>query len=329
MTNHPEPQLHLLKFNEGSGMKVMKIISLHQQGMRTAEFLTDVFVSEDGTLAVASCYLSKLRLVVLNNGLYVRDFDVTLPEQNVLALALCQPDLGSDPTLGIAYLNGNLNVALMVRNIHVEDLELSPSPSPIFSPTTISSEIFSMSDFDAGVLPILFHVSGLGDEESSGLLLLGGREIQFYSFASKESQRKAASKQMRTEKRKQSDSKQEVRKAKAKEQERLSRKRKPTKALDWPWSSIASVCPMEDDDVSKFLLGDRFGYLSLLSLDLWDERGMVIVPLGQASRTTVQLLLLVADYLLHSSHLPLLRLHHFLPRTFTWGRILVHRICFG
>lgn len=48
--------------------------------------------------------------------------------------------------------------------------------------------------------------------------------------------------------------------------------------FDISWCSI-------DDEPSRFILGDSYGRLALLSLDNLEDLGLVLIPLGEVSNT--------------------------------------------
>lgn len=80
MLTHPEPELLLLRYNEEEGsppsLTVDKQISLFERLPRIAEFFTDFLVHPSGELIVVSCYASKLKIINLEDGKYVGEFDV-------------------------------------------------------------------------------------------------------------------------------------------------------------------------------------------------------------------------------------------------------------
>lgn len=67
LTDHPDPRLIVLQYStdeEGkASLKSKDYIELHDRYARPAEFVTDVFVSPSGQVAVVSCYTGKLKFV--------------------------------------------------------------------------------------------------------------------------------------------------------------------------------------------------------------------------------------------------------------------------
>ena len=117
-------------------------------------------------------------------------------------------------------------------------------------------------------------------EYLGGIIVLGGKKIQYYELAAEETQVKRSGKAKRTEKKKKASPDEETTlKLAQKEQEREWRKRKPKSWVEWPWSEIESWCRVGDEEVGKYLIGDIHGRLVMLSLD--EKRRLILVPLGQ------------------------------------------------
>lgn len=80
MLAHPDPELIFLSYSEsesGAELNTLKQLSLYERFPRPAEFFNDVLVHPSGSLAVASCYTGKLKVIKLNAGNYHEDFDVS------------------------------------------------------------------------------------------------------------------------------------------------------------------------------------------------------------------------------------------------------------
>ena len=81
LTDHPDPRLIVLEYvtdEDGKGSLVSKdYIELHDRYARPAEFVTDVFVSPSGQVAVVSCYTGKLKLVKFNDRKRPDAFDAS------------------------------------------------------------------------------------------------------------------------------------------------------------------------------------------------------------------------------------------------------------
>ena len=75
MLDHPEPEL--LFFTYDSKLVLAKQLSLYERGPRPAEFLNTVLVHPSGQLAVVSCYTSRLKIIKLELGEFLHEFDIT------------------------------------------------------------------------------------------------------------------------------------------------------------------------------------------------------------------------------------------------------------
>ncbi|CAA7261433.1 unnamed protein product [Cyclocybe aegerita] len=293
MIAHPEPELIILSYADSEGatpeLKVKKQIPLFERSPRLAEFFTDFLIHPSGNLAVVSCYTGKLKIITLKGGAYQNDFDVSLPELNVFSLAFL-PNADEDYTLGILYLDIQGCLQLCARDIDTENQEVSSQHSTLLQSTWISEKVIPFpKDSPPQLIVVNSDVSAGGgsdkDAFSGGVLVVGGRQILLYEFASKDSQEKQRGKRKRLEIKKKSLDPSESSKARAKERERESRRRKPTASVEWPWSEVTSWCNI-DQDTSRILIGDSFGRLSLLSLSNVNQLGMILVPLGEASSPT-------------------------------------------
>ncbi|KAJ3503729.1 hypothetical protein NLJ89_g8306 [Agrocybe chaxingu] len=293
MITHPEPELIILSYvdSESSApkLKVKKQIPLFERFPRLAEFFTDFLIHPSGNLAVVSCYAGKLKIITLKGGAYQKDFDVSLPELNVFSLAFL-PNTDEDYALGILYLDIQGRLQLCARDIDTDNQEVCPQHSTLLQSTWISEKVVPFPT-DSPPQLITVNPDASADDGSDedafpgGVLVVGGRQILLYEFASKESQEKQRGKRKRLEAKKKSLDPSESSKAKAKEREREGRRRKPTASIEWPWSEVTAWCNIERD-TSRILIGDSFGRLSLLSLSSVNQLGMILVPLGETSSPT-------------------------------------------
>lgn len=86
MTDHPDPRISVLVYEESDGIGRLvetSSISLHDRIARHAEFCNDVVVDPTGSVAIASCYVGKLKVLRLKNGAVEEDFDVMYVHQPV------------------------------------------------------------------------------------------------------------------------------------------------------------------------------------------------------------------------------------------------------
>ncbi|KAG6854676.1 hypothetical protein C0991_003324 [Blastosporella zonata] len=286
LLSHPDPELIFLSYTDnpssGSQLSVKKELSLYERTPRPAEFFTDVVVHPSGKVAVVSCYTGKLRVVKLKAGNYDEDFDVVLRELNLLGLDFL-PLSDDGYALAILHVDYQEHVQLLARDISLGDLELSSSPSLALNPTTVLDKILPHPlDFSLRLISVPPQLEDEGVEEyRGGVLIIGGRKIMMYELASTLGQEKQTRKKRRLEKKRDADAEQ-VEVARAKEKEREVKPRKVEGSVDWPWSEVTAVCAV-DPLVPRFLIGDSFGRLSLLSLESVKEKGLILVPLGETS----------------------------------------------
>ncbi|KAF8158252.1 mono-functional DNA-alkylating methyl methanesulfonate N-term-domain-containing protein [Crassisporium funariophilum] len=292
MIAHPEPELVFLSYSESEDgtaeLTVKKQLSLLERSARVGEFFANVIIHPSGKLAVVGCYAGKLKIVNLKAGNYKDDFDVSLPELNVFALSFL-PTLDHDYTLAILYFDAQDRLQLSARDLDLDALELSSHPSPLLHSTVISNKsIPCPTDIPPLLIPVPPSESnedGINEAEDAfqgGVLVVGGRQILLYEVCSKEEQEKQKGKRKRLEAKKKSSDSAEISKAKAKERERESRRRKPNATVEWPYSNVTAWCSINQES-SRFLIGDAFGRLVMLSVENVHQFGIVLVPLGEAS----------------------------------------------
>ena len=81
MMDHPDPELLFLTYDVSpSGFPSLCKVhheSLYQRSPRPAEYFNDVLVDSAGSLAVVSCYAGKLKFLLLKNGHYHSNVDLS------------------------------------------------------------------------------------------------------------------------------------------------------------------------------------------------------------------------------------------------------------
>ncbi|OBZ68977.1 DNA damage-binding protein 1 [Grifola frondosa] len=316
MTDHPDPKLIVLAYvvEAGLGNLVTKgQQSLFDRASRHAEFITDVQVDPSGEVAVACCYVGKLKVVKLKDGEFEQPFDVSTPELNLLAFTFLHAERGMY-TLAILHLDHQQRLQLLSRDVNTSDPELSALHSTLLPSTMIPSSTLPLVDIPPILIAIPPYTSSPQAEEASpadhlgGLLVVGGRKVLFFEHASKEKQEDRKDKQRRAGKRLSSAVQSEVAKAKEKENEREGRKVKQKASVKWPWSEVTAWCSV-DDEGRRFFLGDAYGRLAMLAFD--DRPGLTLLPLGETSAATC-MTYLSSQVLYLGSHVgdsQLLRIH--------------------
>lgn len=117
-------------------------------------------------------------------------------------------------------------------------------------------------------------------------MILGGKKVLYYELAPPPVQLKAKGKQGRIEKKTRAAVKSgdalEIQKAKEKEDEREWKKRKATGWVEWPWSTVVAWCFVVE---GRYIIGDTYGKLAMLSIDPLDERKLTLLALGEVRLT--------------------------------------------
>ncbi|KAA1475747.1 hypothetical protein DENSPDRAFT_842582 [Dentipellis sp. KUC8613] len=311
MTDHPEPKLAILSYSvspSGEGaLSRLRVVDLQERGsLRHAEFFHDVVVSPSGDVALASCYVGKLKVLVFDDGKFKQEVDVTVSEFNILSLAIISQSVDHH-VIAVLHVDHHQRMQLVAHDLHISQYELSRSSSLILAPTSLSTSSFPLSEFP----PALITVPALpstqpessdaeddDDSFSGGVLILGGRKILLYELASREWQEKYRGKQKRLDK--QLKDPKTSAGAKERQKEREVKRRKATASVEWPWSEVTAWCTANDEG-SRYFLGDAYGRLALLSLDLLPTHGLILLPLGQVSAPT-SLTYLTAQMLFLGSH---------------------------
>ncbi|KAF8133979.1 CPSF A subunit region-domain-containing protein [Boletus edulis] len=287
LTDHPDPELVFLLFTAAkSGEKDLTVtfhLPLFERNARPAEFCHDVLVDPSGAVAVVSIYAGKLKIVVLTEeGGYERDSDASVLELNLLSLAFITTSAESY-TLAMLHFDFQQRLQLLARDIQIDDLQLSPTPSQLLPPLPLPGRWFSIE----GQTPRLVFVPSIenrdGDIEcEGGVLVVGGRKILLYELASGDALEQNVRKSRRTEKKKKSRNVDESADAKQKEKEREWKKKKARAAITWPWSEVTALCPLTQEN-DKFMIGDKYGRLAALHVDRTSGTVLTLVALGEAS----------------------------------------------
>ncbi|KAG2145900.1 CPSF A subunit region-domain-containing protein [Suillus clintonianus] len=280
LTDHPEPELIFLSFTvNGAGsteINPTKYLSLSERSARPAEFCHTLLVDPSGGVAVVSAYTGKLKVVVLDqNGGYDRDFDASISELNLLDITFVSTSRDMY-TLAMMHIDYQQRLQLLTRDLSIEDLQLSPSPSPLLPSLPVPGKLFSTAMDDDGT-PTIIHIpsyKGDDDDFEGGILIIGGRKIMLYDFVDIETRAKRESKKKRADKKKTTGDAEVNTKEKASEW----KKRKARAAVEWPWAEVTAWCHVDD---RKYLIGDRYGKLALLSLNLMGGTTLTLMALGE------------------------------------------------
>ncbi|KAH9924683.1 CPSF A subunit region-domain-containing protein [Epithele typhae] len=296
MTDHPDPNLILMSYVVDAGApSVVPIgsLSLYDRALRQSEFVVDFQVDPTGSIAVASCYTGKLKVVVLEKGKLGAAFDVSHSDlYNLLAFTFLHTESHNQYTLALLHLNHRQEIQLISRDLDLAEYELSPDPSTLLSHTLLPRKRFPSIDPPPMLIPVAGYSTGNEDDEDDeasaihrgGVLVLGGTRLSFYEHASDSEQETRKGKQSRVNKRRSSGKKEEIAQANAKERERASRTLPPRASVRWPWAAVTAWCDPARNS-RRFILGDAYGRLSMLAFD--DKRMYItLLPLGETSPAT-------------------------------------------
>ncbi|EJF63344.1 hypothetical protein DICSQDRAFT_153890 [Dichomitus squalens LYAD-421 SS1] len=293
MTDHPDPELILLSYDVKDGVASLTPAghhSLADRAARQAEFVTDFQVDPSGTVAVASCYTGKLKVVTVSDGKLDTAFDVSLPELNLLAFTFLHTGQEDRYSLALLHLNHRRQIQLLCRDVDLAEFELSPVHSNILLTATLSDKTFPSLESPLMLVPIPQHETDAdeGDDDApahrGGVLILGGRKILFYEHSTEEQQETRKEKHRRLSKRLASEDEAKAQEAKKKEKERESRRIKPRASVKWPWAAVTAWTAV-DAERRRVLLGDAYGRLAMIAFDD-GKMCLNLIPLGEASSPT-------------------------------------------
>ncbi|KAL5524495.1 hypothetical protein ACEPAF_9635 [Sanghuangporus sanghuang] len=273
LTDHPDPRLILLNYVEGSAgstpsLKTLKMVSLHERNSRPAEYVNTCLVDHKGKVAVSCSYTGKLRVLELEDGLISSDFDTSVRELNILSLCFLRTANARATVLAILYRDHLQKLRVTSHDLSVSDMEISPSASA-FLPD------FPLVDAGANLLIPVPPQASSAWNNNGGILILGGGVISFFSI----------------------DRKQKKKNNQA--TPKASSSRTPHAETIWPYFDV-SAWSQVDAEGTRFLLGDSFGHLALLAIDM--ERSMLnVIFLGETSPPT-SLTPLASQFVFVGSH---------------------------
>ncbi|ESK85005.1 uv-damaged dna-binding [Moniliophthora roreri MCA 2997] len=285
LLDHPDPELLIFSYTDidpdanVGRLELRSRDDLYERGCRPAEHCTDVIVHPNGKVAAVSCYGGRLKILTLKAGCIDMQTDVQIGEINLLSLAfLPVPD--PSYALALLHVDHKEQLHLLSRDLSVDKngIDLSLELSVVLPPTTIS---LKTHPFPTEILPQLVSIAPQADF-LGGILILGGKKITLFELSTIESQLLHKGKRKRLDKRKSGQDEDDQEKAKQKEKEREQKKRTPTAEVEWPWSQVSAVCPLGDNS-AKFLVGDTFGRLALLSAENLKREFLLLLPIGETS----------------------------------------------
>lgn len=297
LTDHSYPKLILLALEVGgetSELKEQWTTDLHDRNARHAEYLNDIVVHPAGRAAIVSCYAGKLTVVVFKKGKVDKHFEVILPELNLLAVSFLYSEPNAHThTVAILHIDHRQRIQLLCRELDVDALDLSVEIAHTIPQTILPANHFPFTELPLKLVSVPpFSLAQTPEQENAddrpakcrgGVIVLGGRKINFYELSDKKTVRELKSKADRQTKRRASGNAEQIRIADEKDAARELKKIKPRATVKWPWSEVAACCPA-DDEMRRFFVGDAFGRLALLTLS--DAPEFILIPLGETSPPT-------------------------------------------
>ena len=161
-----------------------------------------------------------------------------MTELNILSLAFL-PGSSNNYPIAILHLDHNQNLQLLARDLILSEYELSPDSLLLLPQTLLSTSALAPTD----ALPCLVSVppqqSNVTEQLPGGILVLGGREVQFFELTSEEWQEKHREKQRKLKLRKDADQLVSA-KTKEKQKDRGINKRRPKSVVEWPWYAVTA-----------------------------------------------------------------------------------------
>jgi DNA damage-binding protein 1 len=168
-----------------------------------------------------------------------RPNDLRVSELNIFSLAFLSVGAGNY-AIAILHLDHNQKLQLLARDLILSERELSPEPSLLLPPTTISSALTP-----TGASPCLVTInpqqsSGKKEPIPGGILVLGGRKIRYFEHSSAEWQEKYRERQQKPESQKKNADRPLGGNGKDKQKGREIKKRRAKATVEWPWREVAA-----------------------------------------------------------------------------------------
>ncbi|KAI5118862.1 hypothetical protein M0805_005306 [Coniferiporia weirii] len=270
LTDHPDPRLLLFEYAQISGqlkseLKCIRSLSLFERNARPAEFFNGCLVNRKGKVAVVSTYVGKLRILELDDGLILSDFDVSVRELNIVSICFLPTTSSRSVALAILHRDHGQMLALTSHDLSISGRELSIS-------SAFLSDI-ALPNVDSGsLIPVPPH-SQSNWNSNGGVLVLSDSRISFYAIDKKQKRKSST--------------------------HRSSGIKSANAECDWTFSGI-TAWTQADTEGKRYLLGDAFGHLSILSFGAELAR-IELTLLGEVSPPT-SITLLPSHYLFIGSH---------------------------
>ena len=268
LTDHPDPKLILLTYSPNGDTPELTekwTCSLHDRVARPAEYLNDIIVHPAGRVAIVSCYTGKLKVLTFEGGDVDKNFDVmcvypiyfcisrlktsySLPEFNLLSLCFLYTE--PNDTLALIHIDHKQRIQLLARSLDVESMDLSVEVCYTIPHTILPLNHFPFTETPLKLISVPpFSLVQSPEDESEedrpancrgGVLILGGRKVNFYELSDKKTIRDLKNKDKRQTKRRASGNVDAVRLANEKDAARELKKVKPRATVKWPWGEVSA-----------------------------------------------------------------------------------------
>ena len=162
-----------------------------------------------------------------------------MSELNILSLTFLTASSNNYP-IAILHLDHNQNLQLLTHDIVLSENELSPEPSLLLPQTLLSTSVVTPTDPMPCLALVPPQQSNATEQLPGGVLVLGGRKIQFFELSSEGWQEKRREKQRKLESRQKSADQLVPAKTKDKQKGREIKKRRPKSVVEWPWSEVTA-----------------------------------------------------------------------------------------
>ena len=162
-----------------------------------------------------------------------------MSELNILSLTFLTASSNNYP-IAILHLDHNQNLQLLTHDLVLSENELSPEPSLLLPQTLFSTSVVAPTDPMPCLALVPPQQSNATEKLPGGVLVLGGRKIQFFELSSEGWQEKRREKQRKLESRQKSADQLVPTKTKDKQKGREIKKRRPKSVVEWPWCEITA-----------------------------------------------------------------------------------------
>lgn len=181
-----------------------------------------------------------------------------LREHNLLSVDFLYAEPNAHThTLALVHIDHKQRIQLLARELDIDAMDLCVDISSAIPHTVLPANHFPFTESPLKLVSIPpFDITPSNDAEEEeerqakcrgGVLILGGRKINFYELSDKRTVRELKNKDARQKKRRESKDAEAQRVADRKEAERAMKKVKPRATVKWPWSEVAACvhhcCP--------------------------------------------------------------------------------------